>query len=599
MDRSAAGRGEDRRLPLLVFLVAAVAATALHAGPAGGAPAAPYDVQVRTHIVPTRHGGIYTEVAVPVDGDGDVVTAPVILTYSPYSVLGRDGGRQRWVPRGYAVAFADVVGTGNSGGCYDYGGRREKQTGHDLVEWLAEQPWSTGKVAMIGGSYNGTTANATAVTRPPHLVTIVPEAAISRWYGYAYEGGIRYLLNNEHPADEGADTPLLFDFGFAIPPPLDYESDDWAPRVESTVRPCDEVAHTTHGYDDTPDYDAFWRERDYLRDAGKVRIPVLVAHNWGDYNVKQSEGWNWFHALRRSPHRVLFMGDRYSGHGRPGGDYDKTVDAWFDHYLKGRRNGVDRLPAYVTQTADYDGPGRFRAADRVDATTVSLTAQHTPQTNPSDYEWKLLPDEPRITPLSTVARFPASGINTESHANHHARMRHDWFWFETPALKRDVRIFGSPEIRIRSRTNREWVTFTPTLVDIDPGCHQTVANQHVSDPTCAPRNLYSVTRGWLDTRYRDGLAEPKPLQPNRPFGVTVVTKPTDYVFKAGHMIGLQVATEINEWSVPKVYPCASTATDCVQVDLLWEDGRFGIDLPVVDAPTDPDDLFTYGHGGHG
>ena len=86
-----------------------------------------------------------------------------------------------------------------------------------------------------------------------------------------------------------------------MPPPLDYQSGDWAERVQSIIRPCDEIEHTTHGYDDTPDYDAFWRERDYLRQAKKVRIPVLVAHNWGDYNVKQSEGWNWFHALTSRP----------------------------------------------------------------------------------------------------------------------------------------------------------------------------------------------------------------------------------------------------------------------------------------------------------
>ena len=51
----------------------------------------------------------------------------------------------------------------------------------------------------------------------------------------------------------------------------------------------------------------------------------------------------------------------------------------------------------------------------------------SPKTNPEDYEWKLLGSEPRMTPLSEPARFPATGINTEPHANHHARSRHDWW----------------------------------------------------------------------------------------------------------------------------------------------------------------------------
>jgi putative CocE/NonD family hydrolase len=88
------------------------------------------------------------------------VVVPAILTLSSYSVLGRNSDADRWCTRGYARVWADVVGTGNSGGCYDYGGIREKQTGYDLVEWIAAQPWSTGKIGMIGGSYNGTTRPA-------------------------------------------------------------------------------------------------------------------------------------------------------------------------------------------------------------------------------------------------------------------------------------------------------------------------------------------------------------------------------------------------------------------------------------------------------
>ena len=87
------------------------------------------------------------------------------------------------MPRGYARAVADVPGTGNSGGCWDYGGTLERQAGYDLVEWLGTRPWSSGRVGMIGGSYDGTTANMVAADNAPHLATIVPEVAIGRWYG--------------------------------------------------------------------------------------------------------------------------------------------------------------------------------------------------------------------------------------------------------------------------------------------------------------------------------------------------------------------------------------------------------------------------------
>jgi X-Pro dipeptidyl-peptidase len=325
-----------------------------------GAPvaAADFGLETRSYVVPTRHGLVYLEVVHPVDANGEIVPAPAILTYSPYSgALGRNGDASRWVPRGYARATADLVGTGNSGGCWDYGGLREKESGYDLVEWIAARSWSTGRLAMMGGSYEGTTATAVAVTRPPHLTTIVPEAAISRWYDYAYSGGIRYSLNNERPSDEGLDTPLAFDFGLAIPPPLDVADPTWAERVESTITPCDEVEHTLRGYDnDTPDYDAFWLERDYVVDAATIDIPVLVAHNWGDWNVKQEEGINLYRALSASPAKRLYMGSRYRGHGRPSVGYAATVDRWLDHYLLGIPNGVpEAVPAVTSEMADYGG----------------------------------------------------------------------------------------------------------------------------------------------------------------------------------------------------------------------------------------------------
>lgn len=611
------------------FVAAAAAAfvgAALYAAPAPAAAKA-FDVVVESHVVDTRHGDIYLEVARPVKGD-KMVKGPAIFTYSPYSAIyagDRTGGWSEYVERGYVRVFADVVGTGNSGGCYDYGGKREKETAYDVVEWIATQKWSTGKVAMIGGSYEGTTANAAAVMNPPHLTTIVPEAAISRWYGYAYSGGIRYTYNNEflgHQGasaidDEGFDTPLAFDFGLAIPPPTDPTGPGWAERVQSTITPCEELQHTQHGYDDTPDYNDFWLERDYVKDAHKVDIPVLVSHNWGDWNVKQEHGWNFFHALKNSPHRVMYFGTRWDDHGEPADEkYQKTVKAWLDHYLMGIDNGADKLPSVITQTSDYDGPGKwFRGKPKTK--NVALIAQETVKTSTSDYQWKLLPSKPNLTALTvfggqpTVAKFPSVGINNESHALHHGRSNHDWFWFESPPLKKNIRIFGSPKVQVWSHVWRKWVTVTPSIADVDPELHQTVGNQHVAN--CPPAEttdcgqaLVAITRGWLDSRYRNGLDKQVEVTPGKSFGMTIVAKPQDYTFKAGHVIGLNIQTEINEWSLPKPYPgCekapepgASSSEDCANFYIDWKEAKTRLILPIVNAPKDPMDLFDMGAHHH-
>ena len=601
-----------RRHWTVALSLAAMLLAGLLAAPAAPAAEA-FGMQRKSYIVKTRVGKIYVEVVHPIK-NGKIVRAPGLFTYSPYwplltnpetdspSSARRAMDAAEWVPQGYARVWADVVGTGNSGGCYDYGGDREKKSAYDLVEWIARQKWSTGKVGMFGGSYEGTTATAAAVMNPPHLTTIVPEAAISRWYGYAYSGGMRYFLNNEQPADEGFDTPALFDAGFAVPPPLDPAGEDFATRFTESVTPCDEVAHLQQGYDnDTPDYDEFWVERDYLRDADKIDIPVMVAHNWGDWNVKQEEGWNLFQALENSPKKVMFFGDRYMGHGTPDGDYDKVLHDWMDHYLMGETNNTPNLPKIISETSDYDDALKYLTAPSAFKTrNVELIAQETAKTSPEDYQWKLLPTRPFTSPFSTTAEFLSSGVNAESHANHHHTNNHDWFWFQTPPLKRDTRVFGEIKVKVRvSSPGRKWITMTPAIVDVDPACHQFVAGQHNTDPTCLPRSVQSVTRGFLDSRYRNGLGEAKEVPAGAQIDMTIEEKPIDYVFKKGHYIGLNFMTENNEWALPKPYPCDNADAGCAKVRVHWEDGQTKLVLPIVGEPSNPLDLFDFGaHSGH-
>ena len=297
--------------------------------------------------------------------------APVILTYSPYNTLSEtttpnlanDALGQYYVERGYARAVADVVGTRNSSGCWDYGGAREQQSGVDLVNYLAGRDWSNGKVAMIGGSYDGTTATMTAVrgADAPGLAAIVPIVGISRWYGYAYGDGVRYLGNSENPTDEGVDTPLAFDFGLVRTPPTDPADPLFAEKLASRGNPCDSLEHTEHGYDRSPDYGDFWLERDYRKDAGDIRAAVLVASGWQDYNVKQEEGVDLYRALPDGILKRLYM---FQGpHQSPDADnWQPLLDRFFAHTLMGAENGIGDDPPVLTEGRSASEPTTgFRA----------------------------------------------------------------------------------------------------------------------------------------------------------------------------------------------------------------------------------------------
>ena len=106
---------------------------------------------------------------------------PTVLTLTQYDI---DGGRHGdsagyYAGRGYAFVQAYVRGRGRSGGVKsDDLGSQVGRDGYDLVEWIAAQPWSDGKVVMFGGSFVGMTQWQTAAQLPPHLAAIAPYAPI-------------------------------------------------------------------------------------------------------------------------------------------------------------------------------------------------------------------------------------------------------------------------------------------------------------------------------------------------------------------------------------------------------------------------------------
>lgn len=108
--------------------------------------------------------------------EGQKEPLPVVFTLTPY--IG-DTYLERalyFARHGYVYALVDVRGRGNSGGSFEPFAN-EGRDGHDVVEWLARQPWCNGKVAMWGGSYAGFDQWSVAKEFPEHLATIVPAAA--------------------------------------------------------------------------------------------------------------------------------------------------------------------------------------------------------------------------------------------------------------------------------------------------------------------------------------------------------------------------------------------------------------------------------------
>lgn len=600
-----------RRLALLLTILSAL--VVLPGLPAAAAEA--YEV----HYVPTV-GGALIRVEIRRDTKFDAAKQPVILTYSPYNNINgaqpaKDAISDRYLRKGYARAVADVIGTRGSTGCWDYGGPAEQQSGVDVVKFLAGKipnaggetlGWSNGNVGMIGVSYEGTTANMVAARGDdvPELKAIVPIAAISRWYGYAFKDGARWFLNSEHPDEQGFDTPLLFDFGFGRTVPGERPADNFAEVVKARAAECGARQHTEEGYSRTPDYDQFWLERDYLKDAHKFRAATLVVHGWQDFNVKQEEGTDLFEALpvddrtteavEGVPFKRLWMTQSTHADGS-GPGYQDLLDRFFERTLKGVQNGVEfDTPVATSAGRNETGPMPFRAESSWPPAGTSNLTLHLGRF------FDQVPGAPNAPPFSATGEYgsleltpqddgPWTHVTTgtiseevtlNDPANRQFASRptddgpirgHGYYslFQESAPLTQPLRIAGSAKLDTWVKTTSGGQHITPVLVEV-----------------LESGKLHPVQRGFLNLDYRNSLAKSEPFT-GWQHGV-VEFLPQDYTFSKGSRIGLMLQGSNTMWAVPGNPGAIQYAMGPIK-DVTTTGAQ--LILPTVDLPADPATIF--------
>ena len=328
------------------------------------------DVQRSSLYVPVRDG---TRLAVNIyrpAGNGGVESAPlpVIFVFTPYRArfVGQDGkvnevalndrmALRSLIAAGYVVAVADIRGKGASfGSRHGFQDRTEARDGYDLVEWLAHQPFSTGKVGMIGCSYLGGATFHTATTAPPSLKAVFIGASDLDKYAFVKRGGITAQFNTR------PDEPLSEDLASV---PVDADADG----VQLKAAVAQHAANTPMAplwygmpYRDSVSPltgNAFWNEASVYNYMGAIRRAGIATYfwsNWQDEPTAQSI----LSAANLSGAKFL------AGPGShcvppPGFDFTGEVRRYFDHYLKGVDNGIEREPRATYWVEGLEGKGGY------------------------------------------------------------------------------------------------------------------------------------------------------------------------------------------------------------------------------------------------
>jgi X-Pro dipeptidyl-peptidase len=447
--------------------------------------------------------------------------------------------KARYVPRGYATVAAQTIGTADSDGCPTSGDHNETLSVKAVVDWLAgrgrgfdesgkpaKATWSTGKIGMIGVSYNGTLPQQVATTGVKGLETIVPISAISSWYDYYRANGLVVAPGTY----QGEDTDILARFVIS-----DRQKEICEPVIKALERDQDRV---------TGDWNSFWNDRDYVRTADRIHASVFVVHGLNDWNVKTQHVEQFWDALARNqvPRKIWW---HQGGHGPPPGetaytlpggrvwDFDDTVNRWMDHWLYGVDNGIEREPRAIIQRED----GEYRTYsdwpdNRVRDRTHQLSSLGGGNRQQSFVDAGATRTAEELVPAPDTAD-----------PNRLA--------YTTAPVTAATRISGTVRLDLRLAVdNRADANVTGLLVDYAPDGAATI-----------------VSRGWTDPQNRTSISTSRPLVQRTLYSLKFGMQPKDYVFAAGHRIGLVVVSTDYDYTLRpapgtqlRLDPRASTLT---------------------------------------
>lgn len=447
---------------------------------------------------------------------------PTILELSPYwHFVFSPYGRERedlglgalscnvgfWLRRGYAVVLADARGTGNSGGCLDFGGRNDQRDGAALVSWIAAQPWSDGAVGVTGFSWPGALALATAVEAPEALRAVIAGSP-TPWHHNFHAGG------------------TLREFGVLAPAALAAMVE--APPPSQVGQPGHVAAVGAAGCNlsalpklSSPDgtLDEWWRERHVPAHADRIDAAVLLTvgdarDNIGGFGVlwdaleqagvtRRGAVGPWSHQL--PPHDIVAF-------------WPLHELRWMEHWLRGNDTGVTGEPALTLydQNSVERTAGSFPAHDEVLHAGRGDLLAAVPEQGQATY--RAVPGATR----EVVGETPSARLV-----------------YRTEPLAGQLRVSGAPRLHLHAALDSVDGNFAALLYDVSP---------------TGERRL--VTSGYLDARHRAGVDRPpQDVTPGVVERYRIDLDLTELTLAAGHRLELVITSD--DAAGPKAVECGA------------------------------------------
>jgi len=449
-----------------------------------------------------------------------------------------------WASRGFIYVKQDVRGRGGSLGVLDMNAMQESD-GYDAVEWAAKLPGANGKVGMIGRSNPGLYAWYAAIAAPPHLAAIAPAVATA--------DPLRIV-----PYIDMVFSPTIVPW-LCLTQVRETMSDMSNLDVETAFNSLPVIASAEKSGCGRPKYwndwfdhqklDDYWRRLSIEARLGKVEVPVLGIGGWYDDARGTIRNYMAIDGLHAKQFQRLFMdAGAHKGIDYVNGSFgaQARIDSrmlqlrWFDHYLKGIDNGVDReppvdifimgdntwrkekeFPLARTKWTDFfihsGGKANGGAKGGMNDGTLDTIP---PKAEPAD---TFTYDPGKPTPYLIDARELELSLNEDYQKIHATRT--DLLAFTTAPFAKAMEITGPMSATLFAATDALDTDWNVMLLDVYPD-----------------GRVMRIQDGIARARFREGFDKPKPLTPGTVYEYQIDMWYTGIVIPAGHRLRVTVAS---------------------------------------------------------
>lgn len=491
-------------------------------------------IELRQDIHATMRDGtrLMADVYIP----ASLGPVPTIVIRQPYgrrtASMGFETTARFFAGKGYACLVQDVRGKFSSEGEFEPGAN-EVSDGYDTIDWVVDQDWCNGSVGMWGESYYGFTAYAAAISGHPALACIAPgDIGVDRRATWVRQGA--FLLNTTGYWALAMDAPEYADLAGVDPYHL--------PLIDlpSTVNLEGRFYRTLLAQIDNPDW---WEHHSLAHRLNEVRIPVLCWGGWYDnYIGAQLSDYRQLMSSHPDPQNVhLFIGpwdhegsagrtDRAVCHTVPDTNAYRwdTYQRFFDRYLMGTDNafGSDGTVCVFTIGSNSWRHLQSWPPPDVAQTPVYLREGYAlsfdaPQRAAEPAEYSYDPSDPVPETVGRCCWELCTALSDRRWLD----KRDDILRYVSAPLPRDLELAGPITAELYASTSAVDTDFTVTLCDV------------FSDGT-----VNTIQDGIIRARYRDGLSEPKLVEPGRIYRYVIDLSETNYVVPQGHRLRVDVSS---------------------------------------------------------